>query len=42
MPPEEQVLEILSRVKALSTEQKRWLTDDEFRKIYSDVTGTNV
>ena len=39
MPSDEQIPEILARVKLLSEEHKRWLTDDEFKKIYSDVTG---
>jgi isopropylmalate/homocitrate/citramalate synthase len=42
MPSEEQISEILAKVKALSEEHKRWLTDDEFKKIYSEVTGTSV
>ena len=42
MPSDEQIPEILARVKRLSEEHKRWLTDDEFKKIYSDVTGEAV
>jgi len=42
IPSDEQVVEILAIVKELSIKLKRWLTDDEFKKIYSDVTGTTV
>ena len=42
MPSKEQISEILKQVKCISEEKKRWLTDDEFKKVYSDVTGTVV
>lgn len=38
MPSDEQISEMLVQVKRLSEEHKRWLTDDEFKKIYSNVT----
>ena len=42
MPTDEQNREILAQVKRMSEEKKRWLSDDEFKKIYSDVTGNTA
>jgi isopropylmalate/homocitrate/citramalate synthase len=42
LPSEEQASAMLTQVKRLSEDQKRWLTDEEFKKIYSDVMGTRV
>jgi methanogen homocitrate synthase len=36
-PSEEQASEMLNRVKKISEDHKRWLTDGEFREIYSEV-----
>jgi len=38
-PSEEQASEMLTRVKKISEEHKRWLTVDEFKEIYSEVMG---
>ncbi len=37
-PTEEQAAEMLSIIKEISTKHKRWITEDEFQKIYSDIT----
>ena len=42
IPSEEQIPEILDQVKRRSEKEKRLVTDDEFKKIYSDVTGETV
>lgn len=42
MPSDEQIVEILTRVKEFSIENKRCLTDNEFKQIYSDVTGRTL
>jgi len=39
LPSEEQASAMLTRIKKISEEYKRWLTDEEFRKIYSEVMG---
>ncbi len=39
MPSESQNQEILGKVKKLSEQEKRCVTDDEFKKIYSEVMG---
>jgi len=41
-PSEEQAMEMVNRVKKISEDQKRLVTDDEFKKIYSEVTGVKV
>jgi isopropylmalate/homocitrate/citramalate synthase len=41
-PPEEQISEMLERVKRYGIQKKRWLKEDEFRKIYTDITGKTI
>jgi len=37
LPSEEQASAMLTRIKKISEDNKRWLTEEEFRKIYSEV-----
>jgi isopropylmalate/homocitrate/citramalate synthase len=42
MPSESQNQEILGRVKKLSEQEKRCISDDEFKRLYSEVMGTKA
>ncbi|MBI5968280.1 MAG: hypothetical protein HY882_10545 [Deltaproteobacteria bacterium] len=39
LPSEEQASAMLTRIKKISEDNKRWLTEEEFRKIYFEVMG---
>ncbi|MBI2907190.1 MAG: 2-isopropylmalate synthase [Chloroflexi bacterium] len=42
IPSEEQASQMLVKIKKLSEDKKRWLTDEEFKVIYNDVMKTRV
>lgn len=42
VPSEEEASKMLVKIKKLSEDKKRWLTDEEFRDIYQDVMKTRV
>ncbi len=39
LPSEEQASQMLTQIKKIAEDNKRWLTEEEFKKIYSSVMG---